>query len=146
MSKFAMLLIVVLLTGPVATPARADGYGPSIGPLAFIITNASLVSCYEMYARGSSTGYRLTGQAYKVNNQPAAQAVIGYAYFAGDQVVWGLEAFPTPAAQVAAKIGGSFLVSTLLGNGFGYHIIPSGMIPFSFLFRFGLGPCRDFVA
>ncbi len=147
MSKIArLLLIVVLSTAPVVTPARADGYGPPLGPLAFIITNGALVSCYDMYAHVSSTGIGLKGMAYKVNNQRVAQAVSGYAFISGDQVVWGFEAFPTAAAQVAAKLGGFFLLNTLMGNGFGYHIIPSGMIPFSYLFRLGLGPCQDFVA
>lgn len=145
MAKIAML-IVILVTELVVTPARANsGYGSPLGPFAFIITNGTLVSCYDMRAHMSSTGIELKGESYRVNNLAGVQPAIGYAVLSGSQVVWGLEAFPNSAVQVAAKIGGAFPLSTGLGNGFGFHIIPTGMIPFSFNFRLGAGLCHDFV-
>lgn len=150
MAKIALLLTVVLLTGLVAPAlARAEAsedYGgvPPIA-VAFVLTNGPQISCYDMNARVSSTGtLRLAGRAYMVNNQllTQGQAVVGYGYLNGDQIVWGFEAFPTAAAQVAAKVGGTVSVATLLGNGFGYHLLFNQIFSFAFAVRLVLATCQ----
>jgi hypothetical protein len=162
MAKIAVLLVVVLVTGLVApVSSRAEvaadyggpdgGYGPPLGPLAFILTAGALVSCYDMFARIASSGVRLTGTAYQVNNVvlPLGQAVVGFAYANGDQVVFGFEAFPnasSSAAQIAAKVGGAFLLSTLLGNGYGYHFTPANIFAFAFLFQLAAVSCQQHFA
>jgi hypothetical protein len=159
MAKIAVLLVVVLVTG-LAAPmsARAEvaaDYGGDYGgppiALAFILTNGPLVSCYDMAARLGSTGARLTGRTYMVNNSVLAQgqAVVGFAYLDGEQIVFGFEAFPTaasPAAQVAAKIGGAIALATLLGTGLGYHFLGTNIIPFGFQVRLAVQNCQTEVA
>jgi hypothetical protein len=160
MVKIAVLLVIVLVsTGLVADPvtaasdplarlaasdAGASGdFADPIGPLAFMILYNNLYTCYEMFARQSGQDtFSLRGQTKFFNDLAFVQAVIGLALISGSEVFWGLEAFPNPLLPVAAKIGGSFALATLLGAGTGFHLTPQGIFLLSsFAFQLLAGPC-----
>jgi hypothetical protein len=166
MAKISTFMIIVLLlsTGLVTTFAEADDAvarlkaasdasaagdygGAPIGPLAFMMLNGNFYSCYEMFARITGDRISLNGRSVFFNNQALVQAAIGFAILSGNDLIWGIEGFPNPLVPVAAKIGGLIALSTLSGNGYGFHLLVPQIIAFQFLLDLIGGPCPpQFVA
>jgi hypothetical protein len=168
MTKLSILMIIVLFlssglvpgaaqAGDASAPLKAAaaqpsadgdyGYTPPIGPLAFMMLNGSLYSCYEMFARVTGERISLNGRSAFFNNQALVQAAIGFAVLSGSDLVWGIEGFPNPSLAAAAKIGGLLALATLAGNGYGFHLVVPQIIAFQFLTHVILGACpQQFIA
>jgi hypothetical protein len=161
--SIATMIVLVLISGLVTTPVQAQtgdtvaapaaiaadeggSYAP-VGPIAFMMLNGSLYSCYEMFARINGDRISLNGRSAFFNNQALVQAAIGFAVVAGSNLVWGIEGFPNPALAAAAKIGGLLALATLSGNGYGFHLVVPQVIAFQFATQLLFGACPpQFVA
>lgn len=129
-------IAVMLLVPPVA---QAEDFGP----ICFQINRGGTQDRYEVFAYSTADSNRfiLKGVTTAFNNTAARQAAMGTAIIDGDSVVWGLEAFPTAGLFVAAKLGGLLALSTLTGDGAGFHLTESGVFAFLLTLALILGPC-----
>lgn len=143
MARIAMLVAVTLvLAGLAAAPAAAQ----PIGPFAVSVETAGggHKTCAEVFvsSNGAPDQFMIEGRTRYVDGQLATLMVLGTLAVVGANALWGFEAFPTPLAPLALKLGGLFALSTLTGNASGYFFTPTGIFLFaSLLFALQAGSC-----